>query len=64
MDLGTSFDNYGSLHASVPGQLYPLSIDVELGQECLDIALVLDEQRASLEVISEGELLVAVFLNW
>ena len=64
MDLGTSFDNYGSLHASVPGQLYPLSIDVELGQECLGIDLVLDGQKVSLEVLGEGQLLVAYSLAW
>ena len=42
MALGMNFDSFGSLCAHVPGLLVSLGIDVELGQEGLDIALILD----------------------
>ena len=58
------FDNCGSLRAPIPGLLISLGIDVELVKEGLYIALVLDGQKASLEVLSEGQLLVSVFLTW
>ena len=46
-------DNCGSICAPVPGLLVSLGIDVELGQEGLDIILVLDVQKARIEVLSE-----------
>ena len=41
-----------------------LGINVELGQETLEIALVLDGQKSSIEVLSEVQLLVDVSLTW
>ena len=57
------FDNCGSLFAPLPGLLLSLGIDVELGREELEITLVPDGYKASLEVLSEVQLLVAVSLN-
>ena len=62
--LGMHFDNFGSLHAPFPSLMFSLGIDVELGQEVLDITLVLDVHKTSLEFLSEGQLLVAVSLTW
>ena len=59
-----NFDNCGSLCAHVLGLLVNLVIDVDLGEEGLDITLVLDGHKASLEVIIEGHLLVDVSLAW
>ena len=42
MDLGIQVDSFDSLCAPVPCLLYPLVIDIELGQECLEINLFLD----------------------
>ena len=39
-----------------------LGINVELGQETLEIALVLDGQKSSIEVLSEVQLLVSVYI--
>ena len=61
--LGMNFGNFGSLRAPILGLLVSLGIDVELGQEGLDIAFVLDEQKDVLEVLSEDQLLVAVSLD-
>ena len=58
------FDNIGSLCAPVPGLLVSLDIYAEFGQEGLDIILVLGGQKASLELISEGQLIVDVSLSW
>ena len=58
------FDNCGSLLAPVPGLLFYLGIDVELGQEGSDITLVIDGQKTRLELLSESQLLVAVSLAW
>ena len=58
-----NFGNFGSLRAPILGLLVSLGIDVELGQEGLDIAFVLDEQKDVLEVLSEDQLLVAVSLD-
>ena len=58
-----NFGNCGSLRAPVLGLLVSLGMDVELGQEGLDIALVLDEQKDVLEVLSEDQLLVDVSLD-
>ena len=62
MDLGVHFGSFGSLRAPIPGLLIYLGIYVELGQENLDITLVLDVQKTRLELISEGQILVAVSL--
>ena len=64
LDLGIQFDKCSSIRSFVPGLLVSLGIDVELVQEGLDIALVLDGQNASSEVFSEGRILVAVSLTW
>ena len=64
MDLGIHFDNCGSLRDPVMGLLSSLGIDDELGQENLDINLVLDVQKASIEVLREGQILVYVSLIW
>ena len=56
------FDNCGSLRAPVPVLLIYLGIDVELGQEGLDITLIHDGHKASLEGISKGQLIVDVSL--
>ena len=58
------FDNCDSLCATVPCLIIYLEIDVELGQEGLGIALVLDGHKASLGVLSDGKILVTVFLDW
>ena len=64
MELGINFNNCGSLHAPVPGLPIYLDIDVEFGQEGLDITLVIGGQKASLEVLSEGQLLVSISFSW
>ena len=64
LDLGIQFDKCGSIRSFVPGLLVSLGIDVEMGQEGLDIALVLDGQNSSSEVFSEGRILVSVSLAW
>ena len=60
MALGVHFENCGSLCALVLGLLVYLGIDVELVQEGLDLTLALGEIKNSLEVLIEGQLLVAV----
>ena len=52
--LALHFDSCGIIYAPVLVLLVSLGIDVELGQEGLDIALVLDGQKSSREVLSEG----------
>ena len=52
--LGMKFDNCGSLSATVPGLLVSLGMYIELGQEGLDITLVLDGNNTSLEVLNNG----------
>ena len=42
MALGVQFDSFGSLCAPFPGLIVSWIIDVELGQEDLDIDLILD----------------------
>ena len=64
MNLGVHFDNFGSLYASVPGLLISLGMYVELGKKILEITLVLDGQKASFEVLSGGQILVALYLAW
>ena len=60
MDLVMHFESCGSLRAPVPGLLIYLSIWIELGHEVLDITLILDVQKAILEVLSEVQIFVAV----
>ena len=62
--MGIHFDNCGSLCALFLGLLVSLVIYVELVQEGLDITLVLDDQKASLEVLSEVQMLVSISLDW
>ena len=62
MALGIHFESFGSLYAPVLDLLVPLRSDVELGQEGLDINFILDGQKASLEVLGEGQILVAASL--
>ena len=64
MALGMQFENCGSLCFPVTGLLVYMGIGVELEQEGLDITLVLDGQKPRLEILSEGQLLVAVSLAW
>ena len=64
MALGMNFDNCSSLHDPIPGLRFSMRIFVELEQEGLDTTLVLDGNKASLEVLSEDYLLVAVSLAW
>ena len=56
------FDSFCGLCALVPGLLVSLGIYVVLGQENLDIILVLGGQKSSLEVLSQDQLLVYVSL--
>ena len=62
--LGVHFEKCGSLRAPVPGLLFSLGVYVELVQEGLDITLVLDVQKAILEVPNESQLLFAASLSW
>ena len=64
MAFGINFDNCVSLHAPVPVLLVSLGMNVELGQKGLYIVLVLDGQNTSLEVLSEGHIIIAVSLTW
>ena len=57
-----NFEYCDSLCDPVLGLLISLGIDVELVQGSLGTALVLDVQRTRLEVLGEGQLLVAVSL--
>ena len=63
MALGIHFDNCGSLCAPVPSLLSLLVIYVELGQEGLGVTLVLDDQKARIELLSGGKIIVAVSLD-
>ena len=63
MSLRMIFGNFGCICYPVPGLLVSLDIDVELGQKVLDITLVLDGQKSRLEVLREGQILVALFLT-
>ena len=64
MDLGIYFDNGGSIRAPVPDLLVSMGIDVESGQEGLDITFVLDVQKSSIEVLSKGYIIFVASLNW
>ena len=64
VDLDMNFDICGSIRAPVTGLIASIGIGVELVQDVLDITLVLDNQKASLEVLSEGQLLVDISLAW
>ena len=63
MALGMHFENCGSLCAPVPGLIVYLVIYVELGQEGLGVTLVLDDQKARIELLSGGKIIVAVSLD-
>ena len=63
MPLGIYFGNSDSICDSVLGLLVLLTIDVELVNKYLDIALVLDGQKARLEVLIEDPLLVYVSIS-
>ena len=62
MALGVHFENCGSLCDHFPGLLFFLVIYVKLGKEGLGITLVLDVYKSSLEVLSEGQIIVSVYL--
>ena len=64
MDLGIHIDSFGSLRAPVPSLLISLVMYVELEQEGLDITLVLDCQKASLEILSKGHIIFSNSLAW
>ena len=64
MALGIHFDSFDSLSVPVPSPLGSLDIDVELIQEVLDIALVIDGYKTSIEVLGEGRIIVVVSLAW
>ena len=60
MSMGMNLDCFGSIHAPVPGLITSLVIFVELGHEGLNITLVFDGLEASVEVLSQGQLLIDV----
>ena len=62
--LGMKFNSCVSFCDPFPGLLVTQGIYVELGQEGLDITLVLDGHMVNLELLSEGKLFVAVSLTW
>ena len=62
--LRMHFENWGSICEHFPSILVYLEIDIELGQEGLEINLVLDDQKARLEVLSEGHIIVDVSFAW
>ena len=64
MALGIQFDIFGYLCAPVLGLLVSLGVYFKLGQEGLDITLILDGYHASLEFLGKGQLFVAVSLTW
>ena len=62
MALVMHFDSCGILRAPVLGPIFSLGIYIELVHEGFDIILVIDGQKVSLEVLSDGQLLVAVYI--
>ena len=58
------FENCSSIYTHVPVLLVSLVIDVELVQEGLDITLILYGQKDSLELLSEGHIIVASSLAY
>ena len=62
MTLGIHFDSCGSLRDHFPGLLVSLGIQVELGKEGLDITLLLDGHKASLEFLGGVHILVDISL--
>ena len=62
--LGMHFDSFGSLYDPVLGLIVYLGIDFELVQEGLEIALDLDDYKAIIALLGEGQLFVAVSLAW
>ena len=57
MALRMHFENCVSFRVPFLGLLVSMGIDVKLGQEGLDITLILDGQNTSIEVLSEDQLL-------
>ena len=55
-----NLDCFGSIHAPLPKLITSLVILVELVHEVLNITLVLDGLEASVEVLSQGQLLIDV----
>ena len=64
MALGMHFENCGSICEPVTRLIISLGSNVDMGQEGLDITLVLDGKNTSLQVLSAGQILVAVYLYW
>ena len=60
MAVGMKFHCCGSLRAPVPELFFNLGIQVELGHEALGIILVIDGQEASLELLSQGQILISI----
>ena len=58
--MGMNLECFGSIHAPVPGLITSLVILVELGHEGLNITVVLDGLEASVEVLSQVQLLIDV----
>ena len=58
--MGINLDYFGSFHSPVPGLITSLVILVELGHDGLDITLFLDGLEASVEVLSQVQLLIDV----
>ena len=51
MTMGIHFDSHGSIQAPVPGLLVYLGIYVELEQEGLNVALVLDAHEDGFKIL-------------
>ena len=64
MALGLHFGIYDSLCAPLTVLPFSLGFYVEMLHKGLDITLVPDGQKFSLEVLSEGKILVVVSLAW
>ena len=62
--LGIHIEKLSSLCAPVPVLFFSLFKYVKLVQEGLDTTFVLDTQKYILEVLSEGNIVVAVSLAW
>ena len=63
MALDMHSDSFVSLCSPVPGLLISLVIFFGLVQEGLEITLVLDDQKSSLEFLSEGQISVTASLT-
>ena len=56
--------NCGSLRVPILGLIVSLGIDIELGQEVLDITLVLDDQKAILGVLTEVQMYLSYYSTY